>query len=157
MEKQQFCYNKASNIYDYYYNLAIKEFNHSTADTLAKIPADYIYNTLMENYPNCYINDRCCMKYCNEMLDTEFEKLDPTYKREIYNKVFGVSTNAPIGEINIQLKAKRRKFKKIFNDAVRRVKAQQENDISVLLEGITLSKRKKTDNLEQALKNIKLN
>lgn len=158
MEKEQFCYSAASKIYDYYYNLAIKEFSHEVSNGLAKIPADYVYDNLNKTYPNCHIDERCCLEYCNEMLDSEFDRLSPDFKRNLYNKSSGIQSSISNSEINMHLKAKRRKFKSMYVDAVRRVKEQQENDISNLLNGIRISKRKNSmDNIDNVLKNMRLN
>ena len=58
MEKQHF--DTASKIYNYYYSLAIKEFSPDIANRLAKLPADYVYNSLNASTPNCYT---CCLEY----------------------------------------------------------------------------------------------
>ena len=104
MDKEQFSLNAASKIYDYYYTLAIKEFNSETSNYLAKIPADYVYNSLINIYPNCYIDDVCCLEYCNELLDSEFDKLSPEFNRMIYDKSFNVNSAISDGEINLKLK-----------------------------------------------------
>ena len=153
MDKQQFSYISASKIYNYYYTLALKEFTHTVADRLAKIPADYVYNQLMENYPNCFINENCCLKYCNERLDTEFKTFSPEFKRDIYNKALNVQSNVSNSEINLQLKANRRKIKNLFYDAARETRDQQENDISILLDNISL---KRKNNLETVFKKLNL-
>ena len=135
---EAYCYNAASRIYNYYYTLAIKEFNHTVADRLAKIPADYVYNQLKNTYPNCFINERCCLEYCNDMLDDEYNNLSPEFKREIYNKSKNLQTTVSDYEINMFLKAKRRKFKNLFYNTVNQTKQQQENDLSTLLENVSL-------------------
>ena len=92
----------ATKTYNYYYSSAIKEFGSETADRLAKIPADYIYNKLLSN-PECYIDSRCCLEYCNDVLDSEFNSIDPTLKRQAYEKAFGVQAgNISISEINLK-------------------------------------------------------
>ena len=68
----------------------------------------------MNNYPNCYIDQVCCLEYCNDMLDSEFNKLSPDFKRIVYNKAFNVTSTISDGEINLGLKLKRRKLKNTF-------------------------------------------
>ena len=51
----------AQNIYNYYFDLAKKEFDTSTALRLAQIPADYVYNALKNK--KC-IDSECCLDYC---------------------------------------------------------------------------------------------
>ena len=53
----------AGKIFDYYYSHAVKDFNSDTAASLAQIPADYVYNSLVNN-KECYINGECCLEYC---------------------------------------------------------------------------------------------
>ena len=96
----------ATKIYNYYYSLAIKEFRHDVAHTFAKIPADYVYNSLQTSYPNCFIDENCCLEYCNEILDSDFDKLSPEFKRMIYDKSFNVNSAISDGEINLKLKSK---------------------------------------------------
>ena len=159
MDKENFCYSKALSIYNYYYNLARKEFKQSVAERLAKIPADYVYSNLMMNYPQCYLNETCCLKYCNDILDTEFDKFDPEFKREIYNKSFNVQSTVSDYEISSGLRSKRRSFKNLFNDAIRRERV----DLNNLLENMTIKeqprnlKRRGSGQLENVLKNLKIN
>ena len=156
MEKHQFCMNAASKIFTHYYNLALKEFYPDVAKKLAQLPADYVYNSLMTNYPNCYIDQHCCLEYCNEMLDTEFDGLTPEYKRNIYDKANRVQSSISDQEINTFLKAKRRKFKNIFYDAVHKEKKYQENSLNMMLEDISIKKRKDFS-VDNVLKHLKLN
>jgi len=130
---------RATQIYNYYYSLAIREFDAPIAHMLAKIPADYVYNSLQNNM-ECYIDNGCCLEYCNEMLDSEFDRLDPEYKRRIYEKSFNVRTgNVSDSEINLKLKAKRRAFKKLYYNAVQ---DQKENS--------------KLDQITRSMKNVSL-
>ena len=78
--------NRASAIFDHFYFLALSEFGLENAKRLAQIPADYVYNELIKNGPNCYINEECCLKYCNEVLDSSFDKFDRDFKKLIYEK-----------------------------------------------------------------------
>jgi hypothetical protein len=159
MEQQKYehCLNAASKIYNYYYTLAIKEFESSVANILAKIPADYVFNKLMETYPNCYINNECCLEYCNDMLDFEFDRLSPEFKRNLYDKAFNINSSISDSEINLQLKSKRRKVKNLFFDEVRNFKSQQENDLSQLLQTIQINPQRKRKSVDTLLKELKLN
>ena len=99
----------AGKIFDYYYSHAVKDFNSDTAASLAQIPADYVYNSLVNN-KECYINGECCLEYCYDRLDSDFNRLDPEIKRKVYEKAFGVQAgNVSNSEINMRLKSKRRK------------------------------------------------
>ena len=162
MDKQQYSLNSASKIYNYYYNLAIKEFNYVIADRLAKIPADYVYNSLMKFYPDCYINEKCCLEYCNDILDSEFNNLSPDFKRYVYNKSFKVDSVVSDGEINIGLKSKRRNLKNKFFKEFNKISQEQENDLSQLVENINIrsetgSSKRKNKNIDFMLKELKLN
>ena len=141
--------NTASKIYNYYYSLAIKEFEPEIANKLAKIPADYVYNSLKNN--NCYY---CCLEYCNDMLDYEFNKTSPEFKRSVYNKAFNVQSSISDSQINLGLKAKRRNFKNLFLDAQRNLKLQQENDLNRLFKNINIGKKR---NIDSILKELSLN
>ena len=141
----------ATKIYNYYYSLAIKEFRHDVAHTFAKIPADYIYNELMNN--SCYINDRCCLKYCIELLDSEFNVLDDTTKRLVYEKALGVfSGNISRGEINTRLKRERRQFQNLYNNSVKNYKLQLENNFNKSFGNMGIQ-----ENPEDLFSNLRLN
>jgi hypothetical protein len=119
-------YDAALKIYHHYYDLAFKDFgNQEIANMLAKIPADYVFN----NYTNdCKV---CCLDYCNDLLDSEFEKLNPVTKREIYEKTNRLSAgNISEFEINNNLKRGRRNFKDLYLNQVQRLKSERENDLS---------------------------
>ena len=60
-----FSLKSASKIYDYYYNMAIKDFNHKFSVFLAKIPADYVYYSF-KLYPNCPIDKQCFMEHLSK-------------------------------------------------------------------------------------------
>ena len=149
--------NAAKSIYNYYYESAIKEFEPSVADRLAKIPADYVYYKLINN-PECYIDSGCCLEYCNEILDSEFNSMDRNLKIKAYEKAFGVKVgNISMSEINIKLKAKRRnaEFKKLYIASVKNEK--DINGLSEQLVGLMGVKRKNTDeNLENVFKSMKI-
>jgi len=157
MDKYNYALQSATNIYNHYYKLAIKEFNNEDiANMLAKIPADYIYNELLNKYPNCYINEGCCLEYCNELLDHEFDRLDPDIKTKVYEKAFGVSAgNISPGEINLKLK-KGRKIKGMYQEKVNQLKSERENDIIYNMSGLVLGKRK-SEQLENVFKTLRLN
>ena len=146
----EYAFNTASKIYKYYYGLAIKEFNPEIANKLAKIPADYVYNSLNTN--DCYIDERCCLEYCNDMLDSEFNKMDPGFKRSVYNKAFNVQSTVSESQINLGLKAKRRKFKNTFFNEVHNLKSEQV--LVRLFENINIGKKRNIDSL---LKDLSLN
>ena len=119
-------YDSALKIYQHYYDLAFKEFgSQEIANMLAKIPADYVFN----NYSgDCKV---CCLEYCNDLLDSEFEKLNPSIKRDIYEKTNRLSAgNISEFEINNNLKRGRRKFKDLYLNQVQRIKSDRENDLS---------------------------
>ena len=165
MSSTQFALNAASKIYKEYYSLAIKEFGARDADKLARAPADYVYNTLLKNYPNnCYIDSQCCLEYCNEMVDSEFNTINPEIKKNIYEKAFGVSIgNTSMSEINLRIRSRRRKTgpKKIYYDNVGSLKENINTDLVSLMENtnITSPKRKmenQVDDLENIFKSVKL-
>ena len=155
MDKEQFSYTSASKIYNYYYTLAIKEFQHTIADRLAKIPADYVYNSLQASYPNCFIDENCCLEYCNEILDSDFDKLSPEFKRMIYDKSFNVNSAISDGEINLRLKSKRRIVKNKFFESYKKENENNLNRLTLSLNKVSL--KRKSNNLENILKELKLN
>jgi len=148
----------ASKIYNYYYELAIKEFDIQTSNYLAKIPADYVYYSLNET---CYINEKCCLEYCNDVLDDDFNRLDPDIKRKCYEKAFGINAaGLNPSEINLKLKSKRRIFKNKYNDAVKQIRTKiNENDLIKTMSGLSIKipLKRKIDDLDNVLKNISLN
>jgi hypothetical protein len=150
--KEKFCYDKASKIFRYYYSEAIKEFDNETAIYIAKIPADYVFNTLMKIYPDCYINKKCCLEYCNDVLDTEFNSFSPEFKRKVYNKAFSVSSNVSNGEIQMKLNAARKKFKEKYNE-------KENVKLSRLMERATLSPKGAAapGSISSVFKELKLN
>jgi len=119
-------YLSALKIYNHFYELALKEFgNQEIASMLAKTPADYVFNNYKKE---CSV---CCLDYCNDLLDTEFQKLDPMIKRGIYEKMNGVSVgNISQFEIDNYIKRGRRKFKDLYFDRVKKIKSDRENDLS---------------------------
>jgi hypothetical protein len=156
MESEVFATNFAQKIYNHYYKLANQTFDTQTSDYLAKIPADYVYKSAIETYPNCYINDRCCLEYCIDVLDDDFNRLDPEIKLKAYEKAYGIdAANINPSEINFRLKMKRRFLRNKFNDAVKTLRVQQENQIN--FSNLRITPKRKTEELENALKSIKLN
>jgi len=140
---------RASNIYNYFYNLALKEFDVPTSKRLAQIPADYVYQSLVQNYPNCFINEECCLEYCLDRSDLEFERLDPQVKRQAYNKSRNVQSNASDNDINNFLKRQRNCFKnKYFKISDEKTKFERlfnklsvnsrQNDISRILMNLNI-------------------
>jgi hypothetical protein len=147
--------DSALKVYNHYYQLAIKDFDNKTADYLARLPADYVYNSLL-NSPGCYINEHCCLEYCNERIDYDFNTLDPALKRKVYEKAFSVNSgNISEGEINLKLKSKRKDFKNLFYKPYNQMREQKENILNISMSNLSI-KRKNTDNLENSLKSMKL-
>ena len=141
----------ATKIYNYYYSLAIKEFRHDIAHTFAKIPADYIYNELLNN--TYYINDKCYLKYCIDLLDSEFNVLDDTTKRFVYENALGVfSGNISKGEINTRLKRERKQFQNLYNNSVKKYKLQLENNFNKSFGNMGIQ-----ENSEDLFSNLRLN
>jgi len=133
---------KASSVFEYFYNEALSEFGPKNAQRLAQIPADYVYNELIASGGNCYINEKCCLKYCNEVLDRDFDKFDPELKKLVYEKASGVSVgNVSEREINNKLRSYRRKgnVNKIYNDSLQRFRTQREFDLSELMGALNLN------------------
>jgi hypothetical protein len=141
----------AQKIYTYYYNHAIKKYDHRISSELAQRPADYVYNALVSQ-PECYINSECCLEYCNERLDYEFNTMDPALKRKVYEKAFGVqSGNVSDTVINTKLKSKRRqKIKELYNNL------EKENELVDSFKKINL-KRSNSGDIEHIFKRINLN
>lgn len=139
---------KASNVYAYFYNLALKEFGEPTAKRLAQIPADYVYQSLVQSYPNCFINEECCLEYCLDRSDAEFSRLNPHLKREAYNKSRRVQSNVSDIEINNFLTKQRNDFKKKyfkvenernnFNRLFRNLSVNPLNDISQIFKNVNI-------------------
>jgi hypothetical protein len=104
---------RASRVYEYYYNHAIREFDHVTSSKLAQIPADYVYNCLIKQEESFL-----------EFLDYEFERLDPEIKRNAYEKAFNVKTGfVSETEINSQLKKRRNMvFKNLYHNKFNEMK-----------------------------------
>ena len=97
--------NIATKVYNYYYSNAIKSFDHRTSMKLAQIPADYVYDNLQKG---CFIDNRCCLKHCLDLLDYEFITLDPVVKRMAYDKAFNVQSVVSDYEIDTRLKKARK-------------------------------------------------
>jgi hypothetical protein len=144
MELHQFALSKAGMIFDYFYNQALVEFGPENARRLGQIPADYVYNKIITSGGNCYINSDCCLKYCNEVLDHNFERFDPELKKLIYENASGIKIgNVSDREINNKLRSFRRKgsVNKIYNDSVNRFRNEREDDLSRLMSSVKLNKR----------------
>jgi len=147
--------DRASKVFEYFYNQALPEFGPENAKKLAQIPADYVYNQLITRGTDCYINGDCCLEYCNEVLDRDFAKLDPLIKKMAYEKAYGVSVgNISPSQINIGLRAKR-KLNKIYSESVRRFRNDREDDLSNLMSNISI-KRKPTTDFDFLFKKLKL-
>jgi hypothetical protein len=144
MDSKEFAINKASKVFDYFYTKALEEFGTEHAKQLAQVPADYVYNQLIINYPNnCYIDSGCCLEYCNEVIDKDFKIINPEIKKKAYEKAYNVSIgNISMSEINLRLKSKRRStgLNKKYMDAVNNLKLKREENLSSLFEGIEINK-----------------
>jgi serine phosphatase RsbU (regulator of sigma subunit) len=143
---------RASKVFDYYYTHAIQEFDHITSLQLAQIPADYVYNTLISQ-EQCYINHECCLEYCNEILDHEFEKLDPVIKRQVYEKAFNVKTGfVSENEINTQLKKRRNNvFKNLYHNRFHELKENKENAFIGMFKNISINEPTALENIFKTL------
>ena len=141
----------ATKMYNYYYSLAIQEFNHDTSHILAKIPADYVYNEYINN--KYCINERCCLKHCIDLLDSEFNVLDPSIKRAAYEKSLNLyAGNTSMSEINMKLKKERKKFQNLYFDSAQ--KYRDENNLNSLMKNVTIKDNNPNHLLFQ---NLKLN
>jgi hypothetical protein len=145
----------AKKIFDYYYSHAIKEFDSQTASGLAQIPSDYVYNSLVNN--ECYINAECCLEYCYDRLDSDFNRLDPEIKRKVYEKSFGVQAgNISDAEISMRLKSKRRqKTNQLYYSRYNALKVNNENQLLDSFKGLSL-KRKNASNIDNIFKKLNL-
>ena len=147
--------DRASKVFEYFYNQALPEFGPENAKKLAQIPADYVYNQLISRGTNCYINGDCCLEYCNEVLDRDFAKLDPLTKKMAYEKAYGVSVgNISPSDINIRLRAKRN-LNKIYSESIQRFRNEREDDLSNLMSSVSL-KRKSIPEFDLDFKKLKL-
>jgi hypothetical protein len=152
----EYAIEHAREIYNYYYSHAIKEFDESTSAKLAQIPADYVYNSLMSQ-KDCYIDNKCCLEYCNEMLDYQFNKLDPYIKRLVYEKAFNIKSNIPDIEIHALLKRKRNlKFKELYYNKFNELKENRENDFNTIFKNMKLTPNT-TPTLDTIFKTLNLN
>ena len=145
----------SSDIFKYFYEQGLPKFGPKIAKKLAQIPADYVYQELSKSYPNnCFIDSRCCLKYCNEVLDHEFERFDPDFKRLIYERSSGVHCgNVSQSEINLRLKSKRT-LNKMYSRAVNDYYNVLDKSMNTLI--ISGGKRRNENiNLEN-LKNLRL-
>jgi hypothetical protein len=144
----EYIQHQASNVYAYYYNLALKEFDEQTSKRLAQIPADYVYQSLLQTYPNCFINEECCLEYCLDRSELEFSRLDPYLKRQAYNKSKQVQSNVSDIEINNYLTKQRNEFKKNyfkvenernkFDRLFKNLSVNPQNDLSRILKDVNL-------------------
>jgi hypothetical protein len=146
----------AQKIYQYYYFHAIKEFDHGTSASLAQIPADYVYNSLLRQ-ESCYIDSECCLEYCYERLDSDFNRMDPDIKRKVYEKAFGVQAgNVSDSEIDMRLKSKRRqKTNELYYSRFNTLKENNENDFAESFKGLSV-KRNRTESIDRVLKKLNL-
>ena len=144
----------AENVYHYYFELAKKEFDIPTALKLAQIPADYVYNAL--NSKKC-VNPECCLDYCYERLDSEFNRLDPEVKRKEYNRLTGVESNISDYSINNYLKARRRKLSNdLYHSRARSIKKSNEDSFMDMFENMSIKRKAIDDDLLDSLSNISL-
>jgi len=143
----------ASNIYNYYYSHAIKEFDKNTSMYLAQIPADYVYNSLI-NQRECYIDKNCCLEHCNEILNLEFNKLDPSIKRKAYEKMMNVKAGYVSDiEIDTQLKKRRNnKFKQLYYNKFNELKENRDDNFNGLFKNMGLN-----NSLDDIFKTLNLN
>lgn len=147
---------RASKVFEYFYNQALPEFGPEIAKKIAEIPADYVYYELIKRGTGCYINEKCCLEHCNEVIDRDFAKLDPLIKKLAYEKAYNVSVgNLSPFEINIGLKAKR-KLNKIYNSSLRRFRNEREGDLSKLMSNVSLKRKPIPDDELIDFKKLKL-
>jgi len=149
---------RASKVFEYYYSHAIREFDHITSLQLAQIPADYVYNTLIIQ-DNCYINGDCCLEYCNDVLDHDFERLDPDVKRQAYERAFNIKTGfVSENEINTQLKKRRNNvFKNLYYSRFQELKENKENIFYDMFKNMKVSGPRDPNALENIFKTLNLN
>ena len=155
-----FAMEKASKVFDYFYTQALAEFGPENAKKLAQIPADYVYNQLITTFPNnCYINSECCLEYCNEVLDRDFKNISPETRKKAYEKAYNVSVGGLTpGEMDLRLKVKRRStgLNKKYSDALKTFRTQREDDISSLMDSITLNKSSDEDTLASMFESVSI-
>jgi hypothetical protein len=144
-----FAMQKASKVFEYFYSQALTEFGAENAKKLAQIPADYVYNQLLINFPdNCYINSECCLEYCNDVLDKDFKAISPETRKKAYEKAYNVSVGGlTAGEMDLRLKVKRRSTgpAKKYLDTLKLFRTQREDDISSLMENVSIKRRPDRD------------
>jgi hypothetical protein len=145
--------HQANVVFTYFYNEAKHEFGPLVAKKLAQVPADYVYNELMKR-KSCYISPECCLEYCNEVLDSDFNKFNPTFKRELYEKANKVISNISQGEINNNLKKLRKaSVDKVYLNTVDMYRKKQENELNRMMNDIQLENK---ENIDVSLKKLKL-
>jgi hypothetical protein len=143
---QQYAQTRADKVYQYYFNQAVKSFDKKTAHELALGPSSYVFTQIMNNQ-NCDPNTECCLDYCNEYLDSEFENiLSPKFKMKAYKKAFNKETSEY--ETKQQLKNARRLKdgpKKRFYDAFNGKKNIRQSSIEDLMESISVNNKRTVD------------
>ena len=101
---------RADQVYHSFFERAKNErFDDKTAHYLALKPADYIYKTIITK--GC-IHPRCCVEYCLDLMDSEFNSLDDATFNELFVRIHKVQpTNQNIRNLYRQ---KRENFKRYF-------------------------------------------
>ena len=140
---EQYAQIRADIVYQYYFTEASKSFDKRTAHELALGPSTYVFTQLMNN-KNCDINSECCLEYCNEYIDSEFEKIvTPEFKMKAYKKAFDKETNEY--ETKRQLNRARRLKdgpKKRFYDALSEKRTARQFSLEDSMSSLSVNKRK---------------
>ena len=147
---QQYAQTRADKVYQYYFTQASKSFDKKTAHELALGPSSYVFTQIMNNQ-NCDPTSECCLDYCTEYLDSEFENiLSPEFKMKAYKKAFNKETTEY--ETSQQLKKARRLKdgpKKRFYDVFNAKRNLRQSSLEDLLGSLSVNKRKRVSGLDE--------
>jgi hypothetical protein len=134
---------KADRIYQYFFELAkTNGYDDKTSHFLALNPAKYVYDTIMTK--GC-VNSQCCMKYCFDSLDSEFNNLPDTFIEEIWKSDNGgICPTKPIATI-------RSEYNIIRNNLKKKVVPNAVDLLSRQMEGINIG-----INLDDIFKNLNI-
>jgi hypothetical protein len=84
------------------------------------------------------------LEYCNDVLDKDFKAISPETRKKAYEKAYNVSVGGlTAGEMDLRLKVKRRSTgpAKKYLDTLKLFRTQREDDISSLMENVSLKRR----------------
>jgi len=139
----QIAQKKADGLYNYFFLIAKNEgFNNHDAHFLALKPAEYVYTSILSK--NC-IDTRCCLEYCIDCLDTEFNTFTDDRLERLYVQAGNVQPASRNG-LRDKYRLKRINFKKkYFYDKMHSLKMVK--NVSLNMDKLSILKRPSEKNI----------